>query len=117
MFWFGHGLGYTTWEYGAAELSTVDGVVSAASVALTNTGERPGREVVQVYLRPEDEPVRLIGWATADLAAGETRVVEVTCSPRVQRAWQDGWHPLTGGEVVIARGLGDVRVTLRADQE
>ncbi|MCP2198084.1 glycoside hydrolase family 3 protein [Lentzea flava] len=112
LFWFGHGLGYTTWEYGEATKSTVDDVINAVSVSLTNTGERAGREVVQVYLRPDDEPVRLIGWAIADVAAGETVRVEVPCSPRVQRIWQDGWQPLRGGELLIARGLGDVRATL-----
>lgn len=139
LFWFGHGLGYTTWEYGTATLSTVDGVdgvIGSVSVELTNTGDRAGREVVQVYLRPRDEPVRLVdpvageaagrprdepvrlvGWAVADVAAGETVQVEVTCDARAQRIWADGWHPLPGGEVLIARGLGDVRVTLRADQE
>ena len=117
LFWFGHGLGYTTWEYGEASKSVVDGVVDSVSVRLTNSGERPGREVVQVYLRPDAEPVRLIGWAVADVAAGETALVEVPCSARVQRVWADGWQPLTGGELLIARGLGDVRVTLPADQE
>ncbi|USX53108.1 glycoside hydrolase family 3 C-terminal domain-containing protein [Lentzea sp. HUAS12] len=117
LFWFGHGLGYTTWEYGTAELSVVDGLVGSVSAEVTNTGDRAGREVVQVYLRPRDEPVRLIGFAVADLAPGGTAHVEVPCDPRVQRVWQDGWHPLTGGEVLIARGLGDVRVTLPADQE
>ncbi|SFR06371.1 beta-glucosidase [Lentzea waywayandensis] len=117
LFWFGHGLGYTTWEYGAASQSTVDGVIGSVSVELTNTGERPGREVVQVYLRPAGEPVRLIGWAVADVAAGETVQVDVSCSRRVQRVWADGWQPIGGGEVLIARGLGDVRVTLPADQE
>jgi beta-glucosidase len=112
LFWFGHGLGYTTWEYGDA--SVVDGTVS---VRLTNTGSRPGREVVQVYLRPDDEPVRLIGWAVADVGSGETVRVEVRCDARAQRVWADGWQPLRGGEVLIARGLGDVRVTLRAEQE
>ncbi|NGY60248.1 beta-glucosidase [Lentzea sp. NEAU-D13] len=112
LFWFGHGLGYTTWEYG--EASIVDDTVS---VRLTNTGSRPGREVVQVYLRPEDEPVRLIGWAVADVGSGETAQVEVRCDARARRVWADGWQPLRGGEVLIARGLGDVRVTLRADQE
>jgi beta-glucosidase len=112
LFWFGHGLGYTTWEYGDA--SVVDGKVS---VRLTNTGSRPGREVVQVYLRPDDEPVRLIGWAVADVGSGETVRVEVRCDARAQRVWADGWQPLRGGEVLIARGLGDVRVTLRAEQE
>ncbi|MCP2245555.1 glycoside hydrolase family 3 protein [Lentzea aerocolonigenes] len=116
LFWFGHGLGYTTWEYGTASTSTVDDVIDTVSVRLTNTGERPGREVVQVYLRPEDEPVRLIGWTVADVGAGETVEVEVPCSARVQRVWAEGWQPLSGGEVLIARGLGDVRVTLRADR-
>ncbi|WP_086666073.1 glycoside hydrolase family 3 protein [Lentzea kentuckyensis] len=112
LFWFGHGLGYTTWEYG--EASIVDGTVS---VRLTNTGTRPGREVVQVYLRPDDEPVRLIGWTVADVGPGDTVQVEVRCEARAQRVWGDGWQPLRGGELLIARGLGDVRVTLRADQE
>ncbi|MET8764699.1 glycoside hydrolase family 3 C-terminal domain-containing protein [Lentzea sp. NPDC004782] len=113
LFWFGHGLGYTTWEYGEASPSTVDGVVHEVSVSLTNTGERSGREVVQVYLRPEDEPVRLIGWTVVDVPSGETVRVGVPCSARVQRVWQDGWHPLRGGEVLIARGLGDVRVVVQ----
>ena len=68
--------------------------------------------MVQVYLRPDDEPVRLIGFAVAEVAAGETAQVEVECSARVQRVWQDGWQPLRGGEVLIARGLGDVRVSV-----
>ncbi|MFD5825930.1 glycoside hydrolase family 3 C-terminal domain-containing protein [Lentzea sp. NPDC060358] len=117
LFWFGHGLGYTTWEYGTPSVSIVDGLVGVVSVPVTNTGDRPGREVVQVYLRPEAEPVRLIGWATADVPAGETARVEVTCSPRVQRVWLDGWQPLRGGEVLVARGLGDVRATLRTGRE
>ncbi|SDO31384.1 glycoside hydrolase family 3 protein [Lentzea jiangxiensis] len=114
LFWFGHGLGYTTWEYGEASTSVADGTISRVEVELTNSGERDGREVVQVYLRPRDEPVRLIGFAVADVGAGETARVEVPCSERVQRVWADGWHPLTGGEVLIARGLGDVRVVLPA---
>ncbi|MEV6710985.1 glycoside hydrolase family 3 C-terminal domain-containing protein [Lentzea sp. NPDC051208] len=117
LFWFGHGLGYTTWEYGDAQASTVDDVLVSVSVELTNTGGRSGREVVQVYLRPRDEPVRLVGFAVADVEAGRTVRVEVPCDARVQRVWSDGWHPLTGGEVLIARGLGDVRVTLPAEQE
>ncbi|MFD9698811.1 glycoside hydrolase family 3 C-terminal domain-containing protein [Lentzea sp. NPDC059081] len=116
LFWFGHGLGYTTWEYGTASPSTVDGMVDRVSVEVTNTGDRAGREVVQVYLRPADEPVRLVGWSLVDVAAGETARVDVECSARVQRVWFDGWHPLRGGEVLIARGLGDVRVTLPAGQ-
>ncbi|WP_410655465.1 beta-glucosidase family protein [Amycolatopsis sp. lyj-112] len=116
LFWFGHGLGYTTWEYGESSLTAEDDVVRTVSVDVTNTGARQGREVVQVYLRPGEpgEPVRLIGWAGISLAPGETGRVEVTCDPRVQRVWdRKSWRPLSGeGTVVIARGLGDVRATL-----
>ena len=54
-FAFGHGLGYTTWEYlsAAAHGETVgpDRDVGV-TVAIRNTGARPGREVVQAYVEP-----------------------------------------------------------------
>ncbi|WP_158850227.1 glycoside hydrolase family 3 protein [Saccharothrix deserti] len=119
LFWFGHGLGYTEWGYGDAALTT-DGHIRSVRVEVTNTGDRAGREVVQVYWRPEGEPVRLIGWAGVDLEPGRTARVDVPCDGRVQRRWVDGaWQSLPlGGEVLVARGLGDIRVTLpvRADQ-
>ena len=115
LFWFGHGLGYTEWAYGAAVLTTEDEIIRTVDVEVTNTGKRAGREVVQVYLRPTNpaEPVRLIGWAGVELEPGESASVVVRCDPRVQRVWDGGWRPLSGGEVLIARGLGDVRTTLR----
>jgi len=73
---------------------------------------------VQVYLRPSEpeEPVRLIGWAPVSLGAGERARVDVPCDARAQRVWLDGgWRFLRGGTVLIARGLGDVRVTLDTD--
>jgi beta-glucosidase len=112
LFWFGHGLGYTDWSYGAARRAEAAGVVRSVRVEVSNVGARAGREVVQVYLRPEGERVRLIGWAGVDLDAGERTEVEVSCDARVQRVWDNGsWQPLTG-ELLIARGLGDVRVTV-----
>lgn len=113
LFWFGHGLGYTDWRYGEATLALGERV-EAARVEVTNAGEQAGREVVQVYLRPEGEPVRLIGWAGIELAPGESAFVDVPCDERVQRLWDNGsWRPLAlGGEVLIARGLGDIRVRI-----
>jgi beta-glucosidase len=115
LFWFGHGLGYTTWAYGESKLQTGDGVVKTVSVELANTGDRAGREVVQVYLQPPGEPVRLIGWTPVSLGAGERAQVEVPCDARAQRVWDGGWRPLRGGTVLIARGLGDIRATLDAE--
>jgi beta-glucosidase len=113
LFWFGHGLGYTDWAYGAAEL-TADEHIRSVRVEVANTGVRAGREVVQVYWRPEGEPVRLIGWAGVDVEPGRTASVDVPCDARVQRRWANGsWQPLPPtGEVLVARGLGDIRVTL-----
>lgn len=113
LFWFGHGLGYTTWTYTSGEVSVADGLVASVRVTVANSGERAGREIVQVYLKPAaDEPVRLIGWAAVNLLPGGSGAVDVRCEARVQRVWDDGWHPLPGAEVLIARGLGDIRLRL-----
>ncbi|WP_255443754.1 glycoside hydrolase family 3 protein [Tessaracoccus sp. MC1679] len=75
---FGHGLGYTSFDYSEQAVSSptmpVDGAVEV-SVTVTNTGERDGAEVVQLYLSdPWAEVVRplkqLIGFRKVDLAAG-----------------------------------------------
>ncbi len=52
LFAFGHGLSYTTFEYGPLKLEsdTVDvGGELRASLTVTNTGKRRGTEVVQLY--------------------------------------------------------------------
>lgn len=78
-FWFGHGLSYTTFEWTNAAVSpenvATNGSVSAA-ITVTNTGDRPGAEVVQLYLRDPVSSVvlptrRLIGFARVELQAGE----------------------------------------------
>lgn len=117
-FWFGHGLGYTTWRYGTVTAVPGNGyAVASARVDIENVGVRPGKETVQVYLRPDDEsqPVRLIGWAQANVAAGERCTVEVVCDHRAQRTWDavsGGWAPVLTGELIVARGVGDSRVTI-----
>ena len=115
LFWFGHGLGYGTWRYDGADL--LDG--GAVKVRLTNVGERTSRETVQVYFRPDDtgQPVRLVGYAGIELAAGASGVVEVLCDPRLRQRWspdEQAWVPLGAGDLLIARGLGDVRLRVRS---
>src|SRR4051812_10395001 len=54
LFPFGHGLSYTTFEYGALALdsaTTADAVT--VTIDVTNTGERDGDEVVQLYVRDD----------------------------------------------------------------
>ncbi len=111
-YWFGAGLGYGEFSYGPAEATG-----HSVTLNVTNHAGRTSREVVQVYYDPqvEGQPVRLAGWAAADIAAGATAQVTVQCDPRMWRTWDDGshsWHQLTGGQLVLARGLGDVRQRL-----
>ena len=54
LFPFGYGLSYTTFAYGDAQVSAAEikeGDVYTLTVPVTNTGDRDGEEVVQVYLR------------------------------------------------------------------
>ena len=116
-FWFGEGLGWGRWEY--ANPAYVAGAAGeTVTVLLTNTGDRPAREVVQVYWRPADPdaPVRLVGYAVADeVVPGEERSVAVTCDARAFRLWDrdaSSWTTPAGGTLLVARGLGDVRLEL-----
>lgn len=81
---FGYGLSYTTFDYDNAEVS-LDGDKVSVSVRVTNTGDRAGKEVVQLYAsdakakernKPEKE---LRGFAkTAELAPGQSETVSIS---------------------------------------
>ena len=80
---FGYGLSYTKFEYGPVELSSSriasDGKV-VASVVVTNTGKKAGKEVVQMYIRDvvasSSRPMReLKGFEKIRLEPGESRTV------------------------------------------
>ncbi|GLY95256.1 glycoside hydrolase family 3 C-terminal domain-containing protein [Actinoplanes sp. NBRC 103695] len=115
-FWLGHGLGYSTWDYSDARVVTGDS--PGVTVTIANTGTRASREVVQVYFRPaeRDQPIRLVGWEGATVAAGESARLVVGTDRRLWRRWDTSagqWDTLApGGELLLARGLGDIRATL-----
>ncbi|GAB3460269.1 beta-xylosidase/alpha-l-arabinosidase [Actinophytocola sediminis] len=85
LFPFGHGLSYSDFSWSgftqsAQEIATEGGTVTVG-LTVTNTGERPGAEVVQLYLHDPvaqvTRPVmRLVGYTKVRLAPGESRVVE-----------------------------------------
>lgn len=116
LFWFGAGLGYGRWEYGEPRVKA-DGDALTVTVPVTNTGSRTSREVVQVYVDPVgDDPVRLAGWTGVYVAPGQTRQAEVVCDRRALRSWDvdaHDWRPVEVGEILVARGLGDVRARVR----
>ncbi|HET6794224.1 MAG TPA: glycoside hydrolase family 3 C-terminal domain-containing protein [Acidimicrobiales bacterium] len=120
LWWLGHGLGYTTFEWGevAAEPAVIgpDTPVTVR-VPLRNTGSRPGAEVVQVYMSDPEcsvarPPSELKGFTKVRLEPGEERVVEVRLDPRAFRFWAPGrgWVA-EPGEFVLAAGAsaGDIR--------
>jgi beta-glucosidase len=98
LFPFGHGLSYARFEYGALSL-TADaygiGDPIEVSVDVTNTSDRAGREVVQLYLRdlasslarPEKE---LVGFEKLTLGPGETRTARFTLDRRALSFYDPG---------------------------
>jgi beta-glucosidase len=116
-FWFGHGLGYASWSYGTATL-VAESTSPTVEVPITNTSSRDSREVVQVYLQPADteQPVRLVGWSAADVAAGAQATVRVATDAKLWRRWDSTAHTwgdsIAGGELLVARGLGDIRARI-----
>ena len=108
---FGFGLGYTTWEYASisAGARTDDGI--PVEIAVTNTGIRAGREVVQVYLESDGSdaarPIRwLAGFTVVDAAPGETVTARIQISQRSFETWDtsaSGWI-LPSGQYTLRAG-------------
>ncbi|WP_328779799.1 glycoside hydrolase family 3 C-terminal domain-containing protein [Streptomyces canus] len=78
---FGHGLSYTGFAYGTPRLTGL-----TVEVDVTNTGQRYGRSVVQVYLRRLLTPtwprtLELCAFEGVGLAPGECRTVSLTLDP------------------------------------
>ncbi|MFF8603904.1 glycoside hydrolase family 3 protein [Streptomyces sp. NPDC015232] len=112
---FGHGLGYTTWTYDSLAVTP-----ETATVRLTNTGTRTGREVVQIYLAPVrdavERPARwLAGFASVEAAPGETVETVITLPRRAFEIWDEErrvWTRVTGAyRVVAAHSLTEPRLT------
>jgi beta-xylosidase len=117
LFPFGHGLSYTTFEYGPLELDsdTVDGGGEAyASLTVKNTGDRRGTEIVQLYAADTATGVtlpaqQLVGFARVDLDPGQSKTVAFTLPLSVL--------PYTGstGEVVMEPGPIELSVGSSSD--
>lgn len=83
---FGHGLSYTTFAYSDLQLSSKEwsmGDSLQISVQVANTGQRAGKEVVQLYITDQVASItpsvkRLRGYAKVALEAGESKTVTFT---------------------------------------
>ncbi|GFJ88264.1 glycoside hydrolase family 3 protein [Phytohabitans rumicis] len=110
---FGHGLSYTTFEYADLRLSTVEvdqtGTV-AVSVDVTNTGDRAGDEVVQLYTRQRrsrvKQPLRqLRAFRRVTLAPGERTTVTFEL-----RAADLAFWDVTRGHTVVETARHTIQV-------
>jgi len=115
---FGHGLSYTTFRYGQATASVTDAGDVTVRVAVTNTGDRAGREVVQVYTSLPDStvqrPVReLKAFASIPLEPGETRDVVLIVRREDLAYWDvrlDAWVVEGGAYTIdVAASSRDLR--------
>jgi beta-glucosidase len=95
LFPFGHGLSYGQFEYRDLTLSHTSiqpGQTVTASVTVTNTGQRTGDEVAQLYIHQRhgsaSRPVQeLKGFQRVTLAAGESRTLTFPLGPGELRYW------------------------------
>lgn len=117
---FGFGLGYTTWRYDAVAAASVAEGDLEVDVVVSNIGDRPGREVVQVYLEPaeadDSRPLRwLAGFATLDVAPGEQGTAHVVVPHRSFQIWDTEAHAWATPEcaylVHAGRSSRDLRIS------
>jgi beta-glucosidase len=111
---FGFGLGYTTFSIGAPRAAThaAPGDTVSVAVDVTNTGDRTGSEVVQLYVEPVDpalvRPVReLKAFRKIMLEPGATETVTFELAARAFAYFDVGdpmWEQLQSGMPVPAHG-------------
>jgi beta-glucosidase len=120
---FGHGLSYTTFEYGDITVRS-SGTADAGDLSFTvevpvsNTGDRAGAETVQVYVRDIESsvarpPRELKGFAKARLDPGQTTVVSIVLDQRAFSFWSESLRRwvVEAGDFVIEAGASsrDIR--------
>ena len=113
LFPFGYGLSYTTFDYSNLKIDPAQiGLADHAkvSVAVTNTGQRRGDEIVQLYIRDlvssVTRPVmELKDFQRISLAPGESKIVEFVITPdklsfldlNMNRIVEPGWFDIMVG--------------------
>ena len=119
MYAFGHGLSYVRFEYGEMKASVSRKAVRV-SFPLTNAGQMPADEVVQLYVSRPDATVEwpakeLKAFARVSLQPGQTETVRLEIPLDDLRYWnveRNGWELEPGRlELLLGAASDDIRRT------
>lgn len=121
LFSFGHGLSYTTFEYGKPVVDKREmkaGEQLTVTVPVKNTGSREGKEVVQLYIRDKkssvERPIKeLKGFCKVSLKPGEEKEVSFTIDRSALSYFDAGSHQWVAEpgafEAIVAASATDIR--------
>ena len=120
LFPFGHGLSYTTFEFGKVKVSGKTGDNACVlTVTVKNTGSVEGTETVQVYFRrtaDKEGPLKtLCGYQQVTLKPGETRTVTITLPRKSLESWDTQTNTIhfVAGEYQLMVGPSSSDSTLK----
>lgn len=124
LFPFGHGLSYTSFEYGKPtadkKVMTADDIITV-SVNVKNTGSREGSEIVQLYIADKKSslprPVKeLKGFRKVKLAPGEEKTVSFTVDKTALSFFDDKKHQWVAEpgkfEAIVGASSRDIKGSL-----
>ncbi len=117
LFPFGYGLSYTQFDYQNLSVENRSGTI-LVTVTVSNTGQRDGRDVVQLYIEPKNNayPARLVAFQSVDLQQGEQKSLQLTLEPRIIANWcseKQQWKIDAGiYHMVIGRFAGDKQIAM-----
>jgi len=118
LYSFGHGLSYTKFTY--SDFKVTGGKTVIASFTVTNSGERTGADVPQLYMTDAagDRRMRLLGFERVELRPGESKRVTLVADPRLLARFdtQAGRWRITKGvyEIALGKSAGDLLLSAQA---
>ena len=129
LFPFGHGLSYTEFQYSDLRLDKSgikDTDTLSVTVKVKNTGERAGKEIVQLYVADDESTVirpvkELKGFEKVELQPGEEKTVEFTLDKRAFAYYNTDiadWHVESGSfTILIGKSSRDIQLRAQVSVE
>ena len=120
LFPFGYGLSYTTFNYSNLKLSSKeikDTGLLTVTVEVTNTGDKAGKEIVQLYVGKKESKIKrplkeLRGFEKVSLNPGESKTVAFTLTKRAFSYYNTeihDWYAETGDyQILIGKSSRDI---------